>query len=138
VDIVAFLTARLDEDQAAVEDLSSIDRGPWRVSEWYNGEFDKDGRTEQADLSSRTGFITSGGALPRPVATHIARHDPVRVLREVVAKQRVMERHYPVPASDINWISCGYCVKRTWPCPDLRDLAAPYAGHPDYDESWRP
>ncbi|MEV5894733.1 DUF6221 family protein [Nonomuraea fuscirosea] len=25
-----------------------------------------------------------------------------------------------------------------WPCLDLRDLAAPYADHPDYRDEWRP
>ncbi|MEV0164353.1 DUF6221 family protein [Nonomuraea fuscirosea] len=25
-----------------------------------------------------------------------------------------------------------------WPCPDLRDLAAPYADHPGYRDEWRP
>ncbi|WP_434744798.1 DUF6221 family protein [Streptomyces sp. A-14] len=32
---------------------------------------------------------------------------------------------------------CDHC-ERAAPCPDLRDLAAVYADHPDYQQEWRP
>ncbi|MER5889755.1 DUF6221 family protein [Streptomyces sp. NPDC001941] len=53
---------------------------------------------------------------PPTIAQHIALHDPARTLRDIEAKRRVLTRHAHDP----------------WPCDDLRDLAAPYADHPDF------
>ncbi|MFJ5047343.1 DUF6221 family protein [Streptomyces sp. NPDC088719] len=50
------------------------------------------------------------------IALHVALHDPARVLREIEAKRRILARHARDP----------------WPCHGLRDLASPYAGHPDF------
>ncbi|WP_332760413.1 DUF6221 family protein [Streptomyces sp. MT206] len=50
------------------------------------------------------------------IAQHVALHDPARALREIEAKRRILARHARDP----------------WPCHDLRDLASPYADHPDF------
>lgn len=100
-------------------------------------------------------------------AGHIVRHDPARVLREVQAKRRVLARHRlvdqtngwahrtPRPGEDVSLRhpaaycstcrtgACGddydaTCGWVDWPCPEVLDLAAPFAGHPDYDPSWSP
>jgi len=73
------------------------------------------------------------------VSQFIARPDPARVLREVEAKQAIVEQH---PVGDL-----GYCMN-CWanrtpqsmeaPCLTLRNLAAVYSGHPDYREEWKP
>ncbi|WP_454320781.1 DUF6221 family protein [Streptomyces phaeoluteigriseus] len=54
---------------------------------------------------------SSGGCATRFEALH----DPARVLREIEAKRRIPARHAHDP----------------WPCHNLRDLASPYADHPD-------
>ncbi|GGK30712.1 hypothetical protein GCM10011583_73160 [Streptomyces camponoticapitis] len=50
------------------------------------------------------------------IAPHVALHDPARVQREIEAKRRIPTRHARDP----------------WPCHNLRDLASPYADHPDF------
>jgi hypothetical protein len=63
-----------------VKAISAIDHGPWHVAEWYDGNFDKDCETKNADLCSRTGAITAHGQLPRPVVELIALLGPPAAL----------------------------------------------------------
>ncbi|WP_409186703.1 DUF6221 family protein [Amycolatopsis sp. VS8301801F10] len=73
---------------------------------------------------------------------HVARHDPARVLAEVDAKRKIIDEH--AEPGDDNVI-CRVC-REPWqgdftvplPCPTLRLLALPYAGHPDYRQEWKP
>jgi hypothetical protein len=75
---------------------------------------------------------------------HIARHDPARVLAEVDAKRRILDRHRPIEL--FSSMYCTYCGVLggqrardvNWPCPEILDAAAPYADRPGYRESWRP
>ena len=77
---------------------------------------------------------------------------PERVLAECEAKRRIIKLH---PLQLKVWPYCECSVERgvsidrmlevypdtdgrDWPCPTLRALAAPYAGHPDYREEWKP
>lgn len=79
------------------------------------------------------------------VDRYVARHDPARVLREVAAKRRVMQRHHRSDASTVSDY-CAGCAHdpEGWPeielndCPELRDLAAVYSDHPDYRPEWAP
>ncbi|MFF2077175.1 DUF6221 family protein [Kitasatospora sp. NPDC058162] len=77
-----------------------------------------------------TSATPSSAASPPATATHIARHDPARVLREVAAKRRILARHAPGPAG-----ACRHDRNR-WPCADVRDLLPPYADHPDFHPRW--
>jgi hypothetical protein len=61
---------------------------------------------------------------------HIARHDPARVLAEVVAKRRILDLFTP-PVSE--W---GSETLRLYGLAQL--LALPYADRPGYREEWRP
>jgi hypothetical protein len=144
LDLADWLTRQYDAEEAAIKRLSAIDRGDWHVLEWYDGEFEKDGLTRRVDLHSRAGSITANGALPRPVAEHIARWDPARVLAEIAAKRRILARHaeYDFPYNpddgpgDYAWTPrCDKCFE-PWPCPDLLDLAAPCAGRPGWRDGW--
>lgn len=69
--------------------------------------------------------------------------DSARVLREVVAKRKILREHplYPVQNYDMDVCAqCGspesYGNDEAWPCPTLRALASVYSDHPDYDEEW--
>jgi hypothetical protein len=66
-----------------------------------------------------------------------ASDNPVRVLREVAAKRRIMGRHLNLrPGSHCDWcLDTGW---GEWPCPDVRDHAAAWSDHPDYDPAWAP
>jgi hypothetical protein len=52
-----------------------------------------------------------------------------RVLAECEAKRRIVAEHEGEP-------SCETCYLVDAPCPTLRLLALPYAGHEDYREGW--
>jgi len=120
MNLVEFLRARLDEDEQAARAATA---GPW-----YVDDIDQELRT--ADVYAADGRVTSAYTEPCcsvEDATHIARHDPARVLAEVDAKRRILERH-----SSCDDTSFGE------PCEDLRLLALPYSDHPDYRQEWRP
>lgn len=116
-ELMAFLKARLDEDERVARHAS---HGPWVSHVGYisGGPTGMTRVTQQAQAWN---------------ADHIARHDPARVLREVEAKRRILDEHYPVDPCDAHDASA-----RTIPCDTLLLLALPYAGHEAYREEWRP
>src|SRR5450755_4162939 len=135
-EMVAFLNARLDEDEAAAYKAATADRRFGGRPHW----------------SALGHGIVTDSAIPDwavvdlgpciddgEVAEHIARHDPARVLREVAFKRAILARHTPI--KPVVGLACAWCSDdvdagarwhQTWPCPDVRDLAAVYSGHPDY------
>lgn len=74
-----------------------------------------------------------------------------RLLADIAAKRRVIARHRPATREDLGWsvhagacFGCGtegeFADPRTRDindCPELRDLAAPYADRPGFKEEWR-
>jgi len=80
-------------------------------------------------------------------AEHIAAWDPPRVFEHINAMRRVLARH--VPYDDYTFgprcrvcasgdaYSNGVAVMEPWPCPTVRELAAPYAGAPGFKAEWR-
>ncbi|WP_329616460.1 DUF6221 family protein [Streptomyces brevispora] len=120
-DLVQFLRDRLDEDEQAARACPGD--GEWTA--WA--------------------LEVYGPDLSDEVRTHAARHDPARVLREVETKQRIVDRHTPHSMGKCRTCErphwgvqvCDHC-ERAAPCPDLRDLAAAYADHPEYRPEWRP
>src|SRR5262249_21548497 len=110
--LVAFLRARLDEDEAGAKAASpglgwirhSLDRG------------DIDAAADEA---------------------HVVRHHPARVLREVEAKRAILDRHAycqrhgGVPGNEhLDADGLEDYV--------LLPLAAIYRDHPDYRQEWKP
>jgi hypothetical protein len=137
-DLIAFLHARLDEDE---KEAATASPGPWHANPEQDEVVAVDGETV-AD-----GFALNSQQL-RATVRHIVRHDPARVLREVEAKRRILELHkavhyrqYDPPA----WI-CLECSSRDddhyhvtdAPCETVRLLALPYSDHPGYKEAWKP
>lgn len=67
---------------------------------------------------------------------HIAQHDPVRVLREVAAKQRIInefveaksyyDENRSAPAGELSGLHLA-----------LKAIASVYSDHPDYREEWK-
>ena len=127
-DLVTFLEARLGEDEKvarAAEAEPFPDKGFQRGTHIVYGL-----------QSTGLGLDYQGFALV---------WDPARVLAEIAAKRAIIDAHPNVNDGD-----CGTCVRagwgypthggstiEHWPCPTLRLLAAPFADHPDFDESWR-
>ncbi|MER5894832.1 DUF6221 family protein [Streptomyces sp. NPDC001876] len=125
-DLVEFLRARLDEVAELAARCAGDDCGQWTA---HGDSVD----FCQMDLS---------GIHPT-IAQHVAFHDPAHVLRDVEAKRRVLARHVLSPATgdpELPWDNRDDCQYDgdDWPCPDILDLALPYADHPDHPEQWRP
>jgi len=116
IDLVAFLKARLDEDEAAAN-------AAWGV-EW-------DWRYIARPFGERPSIAHT---------VHIARHDPARVLREVEARRGIIREH------EIRDGRCRVCTaihdgratRFRAPCPTLLFLAAVFSDHPDYRQEWKP
>ena len=139
-DLITFLRARLDEDEAVARAATA---GPWVESgvgdHGWGVSFSALGSGVEADDSDQG----------RADAAHIARHDPARVLAEVEAKRQIMGLHPVIGGWEdedghdrgLGCECCGhseeYSDRGGW-CETLRLLALSYADHPDYRDAWRP
>lgn len=127
--LVAFLHARLDEDERLAQAASSDAGAAWTLSA---GTFPA--------LVSPAGVRRVTGA--ESVLPHVGRHDPARVLAEVEAKRRILDVADRLMADAAEqafepggsvWLIYHATANR------LRQyVALPYADHPDYDPAWRP
>ncbi|MFH8405546.1 DUF6221 family protein [Streptomyces sp. NPDC018019] len=82
-----------------------------------------------------------------PVARHVVRHDPARVLIEAGSQKRIIEEHAPSRPEYLKRTERGCqtcCTAQAWDaqanesnCLTLRLLARPYDDHPDFREEWR-
>ena len=145
MDLVEFLTARLDEDERDARANRGIFPSPG---------VDGDGCVW---LHIRPG----GNAVIARYAHPVEGYDDMaklrnwadtnsgwtqaRVLAEVDAKRRVLALHYAElveakspDGDDREGLWCWECDGEAFPCRTLRLLALPYAQHPDCDEAWRP
>ncbi|MBP2583380.1 hypothetical protein J3A78_003858 [Streptomyces sp. PvR006] len=114
-DLIAFLSARLDEDAAAARRAGDSFRQIGETGVIVATEGD---RAEECASANWAG-----------IADHIVRHDPARVLAEVNAKRRIVTAYenYDNDAPELDV-----------PESVLRLLALPYADHPDYRPEWAP
>lgn len=118
IDVLEFVLARLDEDQAWAKKCLAEDRSP---RAW-------------AALRS---IVWSGlGHKIAPTRTqahalHMAHHPPGRVLRDVAARRRLVQRITEAKKVDVR-PALGEEREVV-----LRLLALPYADHPDYKKEWR-
>ncbi|MGW7525805.1 DUF6221 family protein [Streptomyces sp. NPDC054783] len=133
VTLVRFLRARFQEEERVARD--AIAGAPGAVWGVMADEIEQvltswDGRT------THTPMVQFGGDDPVQLLTHVARHDPARVLCELEAKQAQLDEHRMM--DDGTCRTCQQGQPPRSPCTTLRLLAVPYAGHPGYDDSWRP
>lgn len=116
-DLIAFVNARLDEDEA-------IARATIEPRRWHR---DSDGNVQDEDARGGGNAYIACGPYGRGLADadaeHIIRHDPARVLREVAAKRALVHRH---------------AAERHEDCDTLRTLATVWSDHPDYRAGWKP
>jgi hypothetical protein len=121
-DLVAFLTARLDEDERVARAATADNAdGKWATGERWS--------VLNLEYEGIHVFASDDPKPPNPDETdpttvHMARHDPARVLADVAAKRAIMGLAVP---GDIDQPEV-YAA--------LRYLAAVHADHPDYDPEW--
>lgn len=140
-DLVDFLRARLAEDEQAARECGGA---PWSAPIPGQIHVDAKAIADNKLALGQLGYVAT--VLHEQDRRHIVRHDPARVLREVEAKRRILERHRPeyhlrirdgAYAQDDDPHCPEHLDGRPWPCADVRDMAAVYADHPDYREEWR-
>lgn len=139
LDVAAFLRARLDERH-----LTLLNVGPARVA-WATF-LNPDGSMRYTSVVSANGevWVCDGHAV-EPDSVQVV-FDRDEQLADVAAKRQIsaMHKHTATRAGDrlIEHCSCqndwSTIFGRYWPCDTLSLLALPYAGHPDYRESWKP
>jgi hypothetical protein len=127
-DLVEFLEARLDDDEAMARE--GAEHAPEGSARWH-AAYSRD------DLDPAFWIVATaplsytplaGPDLPPGLARHIARWDPARVLAEVAAKRRILgmvERTHRESDDYPGWEGAAL------------HLALPYADHPDFDPAWR-
>jgi hypothetical protein len=112
-DLVAFLNARLAEDEEAARRATD---GPW-----HQAGMSVRGRGRAYGTGKEDVILVIRHTWPQEAA-HICRHDPARVLREVAAKRAILSSYTAAP----DWVGR----------EDVGHLAAVYSDHPDYREEW--
>lgn len=133
-DLMAFLNARLDEDEMAAKACAEVYPSPWEISDrgWVaKVRADEPNFWVVAELEqhpSVDGWL--GDRLD-----HIARHDPNRVLADIAAKRRIVEEYEAVREANADSDIDRCLVSSLSAC--LRSLATVYADHPDYQPEWK-
>jgi hypothetical protein len=114
--LAAFVSARLDEDETAATEAARLRvRNP---EPWYDAS------------DERFAFPEDG--------THIARHDPARVLREVEAGRARVALYLDLTAEYERTRHGADMMRRDALLAVLRYDAAAWSDHPDYRPEWKP
>ncbi|MER5843201.1 DUF6221 family protein [Streptomyces prasinus] len=133
-DLPDWLRAQLDEDERIARAASP---GPWEQSgigeHGWGVSFGRAGAGVEAEDSDQG----------RADATHIAEHDPARVLREIDAKRAVLKMYVNATgwverATELNVKSDNSKAAAVAYLDALKALALPYSDRPGFKESWRP
>lgn len=139
-DLTAFITARIDEDEAIAREAASAlprDEGHgWTAVHRYLETHPASGESFIVDTSSElVATATSARSYDRAVADHIARHDPARVRREVAAKRAMVERYHDAVDTQGEYGMDGseWVAERMLKC-----IAGVWSDHPDYKQEWAP
>jgi len=134
-DLIAFMRARLDKDEATARTATD---GPWHPDGMSVRGKDRDyhGGREDAILVIRHTWPQE--------AAHICRHDPASALRDVVADRKLIAA-YLAARADVPPVDAWYEVAdgvKVGVADGLKAAvkirAERFSGHPDYRVEWRP
>jgi hypothetical protein len=131
-ELVQWLRAQLDEDERIardaggawmeVPDTNWVLTAPVPLTEWKPPDSDR-----------------NVGVIPREWdRSHIIRHDPAQVLREVDAKRAVVNRYAEIADSDIDMPNDPEYAYANAYGEVVRHLAVAYADRAGYLDAWRP
>jgi hypothetical protein len=133
-DLIAFVTARLDEDEAIARELAGWPHWHHTPAVTAHGPIIliAAGEDDEIDVASVE------RELPE-VATHIARHDPARALRQVEDGRRLLaayaEAREPDPEATPRERALRMAVAEVARMLVL-SRAAVWSDHPDYKPEW--
>lgn len=143
-DLITFINKRLDEDQAAAYALGGT---TWTTK--HLGDHDYEIHVAYEPLIHAVAPTDGIADVQREdVAEHIARYDPRRAQREVAAKRAIVTEHKHYDESAGSKVSihfgCELCHWHSeygipagvnW-CETVKQLAAVWSDHPDYQPGW--
>lgn len=156
-ELARWLGEQLDEDERAARAATP---GPWRYNSDKHHRALGTSQFEEAVFAGPPGDAAVCVAATGPTddrqsmgdAAHIAHHDPARVLREIEANRRRLDRHTPQmmvgydsdeedPSTYV--LGCPVCQTTVvhegdWPCDEIRDVVAAFVDRPGCREEWRP
>jgi hypothetical protein len=129
---IAFVTARVDEDEAAALACIGINarariRNGVPAPRWVPVDGSSDIWSEDGILRVKHTWV--------PEREHICRHDPARVLREVEAKRAIVKRYEQAISGDLpEWKAGRELIEAAAAIllGAIRDLGAVWSDHPDY------
>jgi hypothetical protein len=127
VELVDFLRARLDEDEALAMEAPP---GPWHIGNAVDP-------TQPCNVHTFPGARLVADDLNWLVAEHIARYNPARVLREIEAKREALAhyeriRQHARQGEEVYVLAEGAVAKQ------IAIMATAYSDRPGYREDWRP
>jgi hypothetical protein len=143
-DVVAFLRARLDEQEKIARRAAALCGCHPPAAAWLFHGDENDGRITIRDDPHpvRHGLGRRWNRTHNDMfaAAHIALNDPAYVLADIAAKRRTIGLHAE-PHECVTWdISGGWTCTGYFggddPCLTLRHLALSDAAHPDFDPVW--
>ena len=129
-ELIAFVRARLDEDEAAAKAA-------------FRSILVAEGFHVFAPAHPGVPQLPVADAIDAETAAHIARHDPARVLREVAAKRRVLAAYADcVDASEVFREKLGTGTHMAAAAESYANVirwdATVWSGHADYRPGWAP
>lgn len=120
-ELIAFLSARLDKDEAIAQAAARKRRGAWRVLGDHLRAIVHGSRGPDLAVADTPGTM---------IADHVALHDPSRVLWGVTVKRSILA----ACANTREYEDCGGMLAREI----MRWLGAEFRDHPDYRPEWKP
>lgn len=131
MNIVDFITARLNDDEKA-----ATAAGDAFDPAWYYDE-----RVDDSPLWQVWAYDEIVASdLAEPVAIHVARHDPARVLREVEAKRAIVQQYgrwSTMAEGEHGQARAVFEAGADGLLTAIRALANVYVDHPDFIAEWR-
>ncbi|MFB4419476.1 DUF6221 family protein [Streptomyces sp. QL37] len=136
--LVAFLQARLDEQEAAAVAAGGTSEG-WQAL--GTGVYSVASLDDDVPPLITTGPEVGGSDEDAARAEHIALHGPAQVLRDIEATRGLLKQCKAPETSEEPSDACDPStagMQRMAVEMAVRHLAQAHAGHPDYQPEWRP
>lgn len=130
-DLIAFMKARLDEDEAIATAAAQFGTDGFSGRpQWIN----QYGMVVDATDSDWAIVDLGGTAVSgEPVYAHIARHDPARTLREVAADRALLAEYDELANGLSAYMYMAGALEGI-----IRYRVTVWSDHPDYRDEWRP
>lgn len=141
-DLTEFLLARITEDEAVAREAlhsDAVSPGSW-VAEHHNSEYHSEPNRAHIAEDKAGHYWSVAHEVFIPIAEHMARQDPARVLLDCDAKRRIVGlSEWSGPKRRLRDRIFGPAADEAFRHginASVRSLALTYAEHPDFDRAW--